>query len=109
MNKFYTFSNIAILVLLIYTINFIKQDIKLESYKTKRALIVLDNKLSNIQDKMLDNKIDVTVDTKDIDKKLKHLINELADIENELLNLKIKLNNKKNLRVNPPKYRKINL
>ena len=109
MNKFYTFSNIAILVLLIYTINFIKQDMKLESYKTKRALIVLDNKLSNIQDKMLDNKIDVTVDTKDIDKKLKHLINELADIENELLNLKIKLNNKKNLRVNPPKYRKINL
>ena len=109
MNKFYTFSNITILVLLIYTINFIKQDMKLESYKTKRALIVLDNKLSNIQDKMLDNKIDVTVDTKDIDKKLKHLINELADIENELLNLKIKLNNKKNLRVNPPKYRKINL
>ena len=41
--------------------------------------------------------------------KLKHLIKELADIENELLNLKIKLNNKKNLRVNPPKYKKVNL
>ena len=109
MNKFYTFSNIIILVLLIYTINFIKQDMKHESYKTKRALIILDNKLSNIQDKMLDNKIDVTVDTADIDKKLKHLIKELADIENELLNLKIKLNKKKNLRVNPPKYKKVNL
>ncbi len=109
MNKFYTLSNITVIVLLIYTISFIKQDMKLESYKTKRALVFLDNKLSNIQDKMLDNKIDVTVDTTDIDKKLKHLINELADIENELLNLKIKLNDKKNQRVFPPKYRNINL
>ena len=61
MNKFYTLSNIAIIVLLVYTISFIKQDMKLESYKTKRALVFLDTKLSNIQDKMLDNKIDVTV------------------------------------------------
>jgi len=94
---------ISLLMYVAYCLKGVNDNIRLTNYKLKQSFLV-------IEEKMLSNKIDVSVDLSGIEKKVDKTLNNLKsdvwDILDEINKLQQKSNNQ---RIIPPRWHKIKL